>query len=535
MRDEQEMQRERDAGTRRQIEASSRLPLAASPRRVFPSSLIPHPSSLLDRGIIGCLFLMSVAAPHSIAATQVAWGVGLLLWFVRFFMRPRPKVFRTPIDYALLGLFILTFISALFSYNQTESIGKLRSASLFTIVYLVAENVASRRVLRLLVLTLVASCLVNVIFTFGEYAVGRGVKVDGLRTNSPLFIAGVRDGDTILEVDGTMVSNDRELIDKLASSGTNALPTARVRVYRVEAFPEFAVARGRLLDGATPATRLGFARWSAGRDWRAAGFYGHYVTYAEVLQLIASLALGLFIARRRKWSWSGVVLVVALLGFCGALLLTVTRATWLGLLVSAFVIVLIGASRRTLITMSLVAVPLVIAGLFVLQQKRQVGFLDKRDGSTAWRLMVYREGVDLLFREPRHIIVGVGMDSIKTHYREFDLFDHGRQAIGHLHSTPLQLAVERGLPAMFVWLALIVIYARMLWRLARDGVIKDWVERGLVLGALGGLAGFVASGMVHYNLGDSEVSMIFYFVMGLTLVVERWTRVETRSAETVSR
>ena len=526
MRDEQEMRRE--SGPRRQSETSPRPPLVASPRRVFPSPF----SFYIDRGIIGCLFLLAIAAPHSIAATQVAWGVGVLLWVARFFVRPRPKVFRTPIDYALLGLFILTFISALFSYDQAESIGKLRSASLFTIVYLVAENVASRRVLRLLVLTLVASCLVNVVFTFGEYAVGRGVKVEGLRAESPLSIAGVRDGDTILEVDGATVSNDRELIDKLAtSSGTNARSSARVRVYRVEAFPEFAVERGRLLEGTTGAARLGFARWSAGRDWRAAGFYGHYVTYAEVLQLIASLALGLFIARRRKLSWPGVVLVVALFGFCGALLLTVTRASWLGLLASAFVIVLIGASRRTLVAMSLVAVPLVVAGLFVLQQKRQVGFLDKRDGSTAWRLMVYRESVDLLFREPRHMIVGVGMDSIKTHYREFDLFDHGRQAIGHLHSTPLQLAVERGLPAMFVWLALIVIYARMLWRLARDGVIKDWVERGLVLGALGGLAGFVASGMVHYNLGDSEVSMIFYFVMGLTLVVERWTRGEAALKE----
>lgn len=42
-----------------------------------------------------------------------------------------------------------------------------------------------------------------------------------------------------------------------------------------------------------------------------------------------------------------------------------------------------------------------------------------------------------------------------------------------------------------------------------------------MLGALGGLAGFFASGLVHYNFGDSEVAMIFYFIMGLCLVVER--------------
>ena len=48
-----------------------------------------------------------------------------------------------------------------------------------------------------------------------------------------------------------------------------------------------------------------------------------------------------------------------------------------------------------------------------------------------------------------------------------------------------------------------------------------WVDRGIVLGALGGLAGFIASGFVHYNWGDSTVMMIFYFMMGLSLVIYR--------------
>ena len=43
----------------------------------------------------------------------------------------------------------------------------------------------------------------------------------------------------------------------------------------------------------------------------------------------------------------------------------------------------------------------------------------------------------------------------------------------------------------------------------------------MVLGALGGLVGFMISGVVHYNWGDSEVVMIFYLIMGLSLFVER--------------
>jgi O-antigen ligase len=156
----------------------------------------------------------------------------------------------------------------------------------------------------------------------------------------------------------------------------------------------------------------------------------------------------------------------------------------------------------------------------MLQQKRNVGFYDTKDGSITWRQTVYREGLQLLISRPRHLIVGIGMDSIKSHWREWGMFDHGRLPRGHMHSTPLQLALERGLPALFVWLALLAVYARMLWLLARSGRVADWVERGIVFGALGGLAGFFASGMVHYNMGDSEVIMIFYFLMGLALKID---------------
>ena len=45
-------------------------------------------------------------------------------------------------------------------------------------------------------------------------------------------------------------------------------------------------------------------------------------------------------------------------------------------------------------------------------------------------------------------------------------------------------------------------------------------------GALGGLIGFMLSGIVHYNWGDSEVVMILYLIMGLNVVVERQSQEE---------
>src|SRR6266481_1941903 len=87
----------------------------------------------IDRLIVVFLFLFAAFAPHSIAVTQIAWMLGMVLWVVRFAFHPVPVFHKTPLDYVLLGFFIITGMSAFFSYEPWVSIGKLRAASLFTI------------------------------------------------------------------------------------------------------------------------------------------------------------------------------------------------------------------------------------------------------------------------------------------------------------------------------------------------------------------------------------------------------------------
>ncbi|HEY0729824.1 MAG TPA: hypothetical protein VGD38_17200, partial [Pyrinomonadaceae bacterium] len=60
-------------------------------------------SNRLESGVIACIFLIAVFAPHSIAITQTAWLVGMALWLLRFAFFPRPQLFRTPVDYVLIG------------------------------------------------------------------------------------------------------------------------------------------------------------------------------------------------------------------------------------------------------------------------------------------------------------------------------------------------------------------------------------------------------------------------------------------------
>jgi O-antigen ligase len=130
------------------------------------------------------------------------------------------------------------------------------------------------------------------------------------------------------------------------------------------------------------------------------------------------------------------------------------------------------------------------------------------------------------------------MDSIKRYAGEWRLFDDGRLPMGHFHSTPIQLLVERGFPALLLWLWILFLYGKTLFREIQNSKFKiqnsetenssfilhpSSLRKGVLLGCFGGLVGFFASGIVHYNLGDAEVVMVFFLLMGLGIKITRYS------------
>ncbi len=468
---------------------------------------------LTNKALQLSLLLLAVCAPVSIAATQISWSLALLFWLIRVaFVRP---TFRTDgITTAILAFVGLTLVSSFFSYEPQVSLRKMVAVSLVTIVHLVAQNIRDTKMVRRAVVILLLSGTVAAAFAIGKFAVGANLKVTKLTADSPLRAAGVQEGDTILITgDRTIATPDQLAAAADASQDTKIL----VKIYRYQQVLDFYMAPTQPQTDAM--TRFGIAAWSPGRDVRASGFFGHYTTYAEAVQLLASVALGLLImAPGGPFARNRLLLGAVLAAFGFALFLTVTRASWAGFMISTAAMVLMGTSRKTILVCILCAVPLAAGGVYYLQQKRDIAFVDAGDNSTTWRMTVWREGVNVLVSNPRHLAVGIGMDSLKTHWQDWGMFDNGRLPLGHMHSTPLALAFERGVPVLVAWIIWMYLYLRMLWRGFRSGEY-DWFERGLLLGALGGAVGFLASGLVHYNWGDSEVVMIFFLVMGLSISI----------------
>lgn len=407
----------------------------------------------LNYALKACLLLLALSAPLSIAASQIAWSFALLCVIIRaIFVRPSWR--RDGIDLAILAFVGLTLISSIFSYEQEISLRKMVSVLLVTIVYLVSENIKERKTLHQIVTIFLISASFAAVFAIGNFIIGRNLKVISLAENSPLKIAGVQNGDTILTANGKSVSSPEQL-----ETIIDANEITKIKVYRYEIFFEYNVPKiDHTPTYPSAAESLGIINWSRGRDVRAAGFYGQYMTFSEALQLIASLALGLFVVcLDRKYKS---LLLIALIAFCGALFLTLTRASWLSFLISAGVIILFGTSRKTILICAVLAIPLIIGGLIYLQQKRNVGFIDTSDNSTTWRFTVWREGVEKLTENPRHLAVGIGMDSLKTHWQDWGMFDHGKLPNGHMHNDYLQFALERGIPTLLAWLIWIFIYLK---------------------------------------------------------------------------
>ena len=507
----------------------------------------------MERAAFVFMILMFVCAPHSIAATQSAWLTGMFIWVVRMFFKPRPPLVRTPLDIALWVFFAWSIITSIFSYDPLTSLDKLRNVALFLIFYYVINVVKTKRAVIFLTFAIITSTMVSVVWTPVERIIGRGVEIVGASKESPLSKALLINGDTLLKANDWKIKTPDDLIAEMQKNEATEL-----FVYRPDYYFKVTVKRADLLGGVNALERLGVSDWKRSRNWRSAGFYGHYTTFAEVLQLVALLTFGLFIAAlgRKSRPNAGTrgrgdteeknhfdyqnpasprsrvpasLLAVSLTGMSFALLLTVTRASQLAFLISAAVIILLVGNRKMILTAAVIILPIALIGLFFLQQSRQVGFFDLNDNSIKDRLTFYRKGFDLWTRDARNLTLGVGMDSTKRYINEWNLFDNDGKPMGHFHSTPLQLLVERGTPGLLLWLWVLWIYGRTLLKVqSREKEIRqengftlvtDWRTRGILLGCFGGLVGFFTSGMVHFNLGDAEVAMVFFMLMGLSICI----------------
>jgi hypothetical protein len=493
----------------------------------------PSPALRLAEGTAFCgLLLYAVFAPHSIAGAWIALSVSISGWLARTLITRRTNLRRTPLDLPLWLFYAWSVLSAIFSAEPRISLLKLISVSTFLIFYLVA-SLSTRRTAFVVAALMIASGAAGALWSASEVARGRGLIVEEVATDSPLRdpSLAVAPGDAIWRVNKRRVNSVAEIDQAIRDTpaGEPIKLSLFSRGEQAEREGPGARVSEELKARASPSGLLGTRR---SHRFRASGWTRHYQTFAETLQILAQLSLGFALAlwqrrRTRPLPRMRVALfAAAFLCLIAGIALTAMRTALVAFAIGACVVLWRATSRgRARLVVSAVVALALALGAFAVWRTRAEGALRLQDESSRLRLAVARVA---LARTPEHPILGHGMDAVKRHWTEWGF--PGDVQI-HTHSTPLQLAFERGLPALLLWLWLLSTFWLTLTRRERDArASTDAHTHGLLLGATGAFAGFCASSLVNYNFGDAEVALVLWWLMGTVVSITRQQRA-TRARE----
>jgi hypothetical protein len=250
-----------------------------------------------------------------------------------------------------------------------------------------------------------------------------------------------------------------------------------------------------------------------GDEVRATGVFDHFMTFSGQMLLLGLLGTGLilFWARgRSRWILAGAVIV-----FFGAIWASFTRNAWVGL-GAGFLAIALFKEKRTMI--------ILVVGLFVTVvalsladrgfRTRAVSTVKIHEGSTVDRFRIWHATLDMIKDHP---LFGVGIGNFSSVFDQYR-GRYGEELRSHAHNTLLQIAAENGLIGLaaylFVW------YAFFRGMIRKAITATDPFVRGVTIGVIGALVGFHLAGLFEYNLGDSEVATMMWFIVGLGLAVK---------------
>ncbi|MGE5234795.1 MAG: O-antigen ligase family protein [Acidobacteriota bacterium] len=239
-------------------------------------------------------------------------------------------------------------------------------------------------------------------------------------------------------------------------------------------------------------------------EHRITGPLAHYMLYSGWL-LLAVLVLLAEVALRPSWRrlW---LLGAALLGVT-AIGLSLTRNAWIGLTVGLLLLAAVWRRRLLFVYPVLAIVIWVAAPRSVLD--RAISTFDLRQQANYDRLCMVVSGVEMIHDYPW---TGVGPDMVPELYPLYRRDDAPRWRVPHLHNNLVQIAAERGLPALGIYLWLMTTFFVVTWR-GLPGL--HGTARSAVAATFVAVAGISVAGLFEYNFWQAVVQYLTLVLMGV--------------------
>jgi O-antigen ligase len=240
---------------------------------------------------------------------------------------------------------------------------------------------------------------------------------------------------------------------------------------------------------------------------RPQGTLTHYMTYSGLLMLVIGTAAARLIFGSRDRTWPALVMPALVV----ALVLTFTRNAWIGACVAVGLLFVLKDFRLSAL------LPVILAALFVFAPQgiinRLTSTFDAQDPANQDRFAMIEIGARMVRDYP---LTGVGPNMVPVVYEDYRPDYAVNETNPHLHNVPLQIAAERGVPALLVWFWFVGAVAASLFRMFR---LRH--ERVLTGAALASVAAMLAAGLFEYNFGDSEFLMLLLVLITLPFAAAR--------------
>jgi O-antigen ligase len=240
---------------------------------------------------------------------------------------------------------------------------------------------------------------------------------------------------------------------------------------------------------------------------RVQGTLSHWMTYSGTLMLVICAAVARLLYDRRDRGWAAVVIPALIV----SLIVTFTRSALVGLAAGVGVLFLLRDFRLLALLPIGLAAALALAPADI--TRRIYSIADLNDPTNRDRVAMLEAGIEIVKDYP---LTGVGPDMIKEVYPNYRVPTALMPVTPHLHNVPLQIAAERGLPALAVWIWFVVVALRSLVRSLHTTRYKV-----LVAASIGATVAMLTAGMFEYNFGDSEFLMLFLVLLTLPFAADR--------------
>ncbi|MEP7309296.1 MAG: O-antigen ligase family protein [Acidobacteriota bacterium] len=236
---------------------------------------------------------------------------------------------------------------------------------------------------------------------------------------------------------------------------------------------------------------------------RPQGTLSHYMTYSGLLMLVIGIALARILFGRRERTWAALIMPALLV----AISLTQTRNAWMGVLAAVALLLSLKDFRL------LAVLPLVAAIFFGIAPTRFMSIFDRNNPTSRDRVAMIEEGGHMILDHP---LVGVGPNMVQQRYADYRVSTAVEKVNPHLHNVPVQIAAERGLPALAAWIVFVVMLFVDLCR-----GLRFPSERFFAAVGLASVVAMLAAGLFEYNFGDSEFLMSLLILVTLPFAVRR--------------